>query len=209
MNTDDNGDFMGQLLDSSPSLKHLIFAHPQDYGMTWSKISETSNWACRDLEVFRVPFIHFGYTFDDGEERNRFQQQLYCQLARLTKLKELIFGEMEDDELIPVAKDEDKEFILDKETDYGGQRQPQYHQPIISDNIHTKNFLVDDFYSPEMTLESGMGVLKDLKELRRVGLRGVKNHAFLKSEEDRVWVKENWPLLQQEYRNDFWKVFRR
>ncbi|OAQ35059.1 hypothetical protein K457DRAFT_132938 [Linnemannia elongata AG-77] len=197
-NTDDDDTFMGQLLGSSPRLKHFIVAHSKDYGMTWSKISETSDWVCRDLEVFRVPFIYLGYTFDDGEERNRFQQQLYRQLARLTNLKELVFGEMEDDEL-----------FLDNGDGYGGQRQPQYHQPIISDNIHPQDFLVNDFYSPEMTLESGMGVLKDLKQLRRVGLKGVQPHAFLKSEEDRVWVKENWPLLQQEYRNDFWKVFRR
>lgn len=49
--------------------------------------------------------------FDDREERNRFQQQLYRQLARLTKLKELIFSEMEDDEL-----------IIDKGDGHGGQQ---------------------------------------------------------------------------------------
>lgn len=197
-NTDYDDAFMGQLLESSPRLKHLIFAHSKDYRMPWSKISETSNWACRDLEVFRVPFIYRWYMFDAGEERNRFQKQLYRQLGRLTKLKELIFGEMEDDEL-----------ILDKGDGYGGQRQPRYYQPFISDGIHPRYFLVSSFYSPGMTLESGMDVLRDLKQLRRVGLKGLKTHAFLKSEKDRVWVKENWPLLQQGYRNDFWKVYRR
>ncbi|KAF9080302.1 hypothetical protein BGX29_005448, partial [Mortierella sp. GBA35] len=49
-----------------------------------------------------------------------------------------------------------------------------------------------------MTLESGLGFLKNLKQLRRVGVCRLQN-GFMKSPQDRRWVKKDWPLLQGYY----------
>ncbi|KAK3833603.1 MAG: hypothetical protein J3R72DRAFT_453250 [Linnemannia gamsii] len=214
---DNSGALVGKILDTAPRLKKLYIMPTQPHDMVWqpSELSETTNWACQDLEVLRIRYSFVGRTSDEQEEHGRFQQQLYRQLARLTKLKELILGDMESDELIideddcgdhdfqdtppsssPLSVGNDEEQIRDR-------------LRIISDIITPPTFLANFPTCPKMTLESGMEVLKDLKQLRRVGLCNLEQHGFLDSEEDRVWVKENWPLFRQGYRNNIWKSFRR
>ncbi|KAG0373083.1 hypothetical protein BGX24_012168 [Mortierella sp. AD032] len=99
---DNWGALVGKVLDTAPRLKKLYIMPTQPHDMVWqpSELSETTNWACQDLEVLRIRYSFVGRTFDEQEEHDRFQQQLYRQLARLTKLKELILGDMESDELI-------------------------------------------------------------------------------------------------------------
>ncbi|KAK3847031.1 MAG: hypothetical protein J3R72DRAFT_432948 [Linnemannia gamsii] len=118
------------------------------------------------------------------EESHRLQRQVYRQLGRLTKLQELVLGEFEEDELVDT---------INMEYDQGYDRQAV---------LRRRRCL-------EMTLESGMDLLGELNLLRRVGLNGLEVSGFLAKEEDRRWVKERWPLLEEGYRNDFWKVYKR
>ncbi|KAF9136329.1 hypothetical protein BGW39_000045 [Mortierella sp. 14UC] len=226
----DWGSIVGHILDTAPRLKRLYIMPTRIHGMVWqpTKLSETLNWACQDLEVLRIRYSFVGRNSDRRTKHDQFQQQLYHQLGRLTKLKELILGDMEDDEFVFDEDDCDDYDSHDAPSssseedvwhDYDFEDEPASSS---SKEEHTQNryrttrrtipqpkFLPESLACPEMTLASGMGALKDLKQLRRVGLRNLEHHGFLASEEDRGWVKENWPLFHQGYRNDVWKSFRR
>ncbi|KAF9102922.1 hypothetical protein BGX29_004019 [Mortierella sp. GBA35] len=58
------------------------------------------------------------------------------------------------------------------------------------------------------TQASGMDSLKDLKQLRRFGCDGLETGGFMESEEGRACVREYWPFVDKDYRNDFWKTFK-
>ncbi|KAF9148496.1 hypothetical protein BG015_009778 [Linnemannia schmuckeri] len=158
------GAYIDEMLCSSPRLKRIV-VNLDDEGWPYTDPMFPGN----------VP---------DVTEGLELQRELYRRLGRLTKLKELIVGFIEDDEFSslfwPTLYDDPSISLATS-----GGRQPS----------HATN------------LENGLDLLKDLKQLRRVELPDLKARGFMKFEKDLVWTKTHWPLWDNSYRGDFWDKF--
>jgi hypothetical protein len=191
--------FVQEMLSSSPLLKHFVVIVASRGGdAIHPRFISEAEWVCRDLEVFRVGFDmrrleeQWPYNVPDHElyipdvgANFEVQRVLYRQLGRLTKLKELIVGFIEDDELsCAYYPQNSRRSFIDLET--SGGRQPS----------HSTN------------LDNGLDLLKNLSQVRRVELPDLKARGFMKYEEDKVWVSKHWQLLEEGYRSDFWTAFK-
>lgn len=142
-----------------------------------------SEWVCLGLEVFgcaiggipRPDITRWidgepasEYTIDGSyNDSIDFQQRIYTQLARLVKLRSLSLGS-------PIA-----EFVTDDydEDDY--------------DEIYREDSPLRQFDCLAMSLESGLDLLKDLKELRSVKL--VDMEVYVDNDKEQAWLSEHWP----------------
>lgn len=86
------------------------------------------------------------------------QRQVYRQLGRLTKLRELTLG-----------------FSIDATDPFS-----------LADKEYNRQY---DCLA--MTLESGLDLLKDLKDLRMVGLEEME--VYSDGDKEQVWFAKNWP----------------
>ncbi|KAG0379568.1 hypothetical protein BGX24_012680 [Mortierella sp. AD032] len=116
------------------------------------------------------------------------QRKVYHQIGQLTKLKELIIGDIENDELSHNP-------FRNLARDISGSRFRRQHPN--SRPSHVNN------------LTSGLDVLGNLRQLHRVGLIDMEYGGFMECEEDKVWVKEHWPLVKKSYRDYFWKKLKK
>ncbi|KAG0203578.1 hypothetical protein BGX33_009043 [Mortierella sp. NVP41] len=132
----------------------------------------------------------------------QFQRRIYWQLGWLTKLKELVLGDIEMDEMF------DNLHPLASAVVATGQEEEEEEEEKAKEKGRDEYLCPYHFECLDMTFESGMGYLKNLKQLRRVGVHRLQN-GFMKSPQDRRWVKKNWPLLQRFYRENFWKHYKR
>ncbi|KAF9107265.1 hypothetical protein BGX29_006784 [Mortierella sp. GBA35] len=132
----------------------------------------------------------------------QFQRRIYRQLGWLTKLKELVLGDIEMDEMF------DNLHPLASAVVATGQEEEEEEEEKAKEKGRDEYLCPYHFECLDMTFESGMGYLKNLKQLRRVGVHRLQN-GFMKSPQDRRWVKKNWPLLQRFYRENFWKHYKR
>ncbi|KAF8948276.1 hypothetical protein BGZ47_005748 [Haplosporangium gracile] len=192
------GAYIDEMLCSAPRLKRIVVNLCRNFGATIRVEPKPDvEWVCQDLEVFRVsldirrhdeswPYTDpmFPGNIPDATEGLELQREMYRRLGRLTKLKELIVGFIENDEFSSLFWStlyDDPSISLAT----SGGRQPS----------HATN------------LENGLDFLKDLKQLRRVELPDLKARGFMKFEKDLVWTKTYWPLWDNSYRDDFWAKF--
>ncbi|KAF9903446.1 hypothetical protein EC991_003819 [Linnemannia zychae] len=172
---------LNTLLCTTPNLKELYFPGNTSvsYGgrLRASDIVQ-SEWACTNLKVFACQIVSINrpgltdechFVDSDGsvtqggtvQESIDLQRSVYTHLARLKSLQELQLG-----------------FIFDEFSTYTG------YEEECSTHFQQWDCLA-------MTLESGLDLLKDLKELRIVRLHnmtvGIDQYA------EQEWVKKNWP----------------
>ncbi|KAG0279585.1 hypothetical protein BGZ95_000783 [Linnemannia exigua] len=198
--------FVFRVLGSAPRLKRFVVVSARKVPVKIDpSFVEEMDWVCRDLEVFRIMMnmnrAHDrphkgGRRNDNGEsivsatdmvqyaEGLSAQRKVYRQIGQLTKLKELIIGDIENDELSHNP-------FMKLARDRSGSRFSRHYPN--SRPSHDNN------------LTSGLDLLGNLKQLRRVGLIDMESGGFMECEEDKVWVKEHWPLVKEGYRDYFWK----
>ncbi|KAG0209052.1 hypothetical protein BGX28_000152 [Mortierella sp. GBA30] len=155
-----------------------------------------SPWICHSLEVLQISIT--GIPRPDLKTRTngrplagplhedttmgasyQIQQRLYAQLGSLTKLKELVLG-ISLDELTRRFPDDLQDFEEDNEGDF-----------FDKDAIQTGR----QYECLSFTLESGMDLLRDLKELRILDLKAMA--VGIDGSVEQQWIKEHWPLLRQ------------
>ncbi|KAF9976274.1 hypothetical protein BGZ75_000280 [Mortierella antarctica] len=107
------------------------------------------------------------------------QRQAYAQLAKLTKLRELVLSVSL--ERMRLQSPEDlSEYECDTEGTYYDSRYPQAER---------------QYECLSFTLESGLDLLRDLKELRVIDLNDMA--VGFDGEAEQRWMKEHWPLVRQ------------
>ncbi|KAG0053360.1 hypothetical protein BGZ83_001254 [Gryganskiella cystojenkinii] len=189
--------FIQRLLCSAPRLKRFDVIpkehHHEPPTLLANDVisSDFGAWVCLNLESFKcpiggVPRPDLGTTTTGehltGDGRDRYtmqrsrhiQYQVLSQLGKLTKLREITLGQ---DNINPgEASEEDPEPSDDE--DMGRQ-----------------------YDCLMMTLEAGLGQLKDLKQLRRICLEKMSH---CQGPQEEQWMKENWPDYGKESRDGFW-----
>ncbi|KAK3848404.1 MAG: hypothetical protein J3R72DRAFT_500147 [Linnemannia gamsii] len=114
------------------------------------------------------------------EESRRIQRGVYEQLGRLTGLKQLILGH----------------------DDVDNTRACHYYEKLTEREYYSEGDVIQKGYQYEclsMTVESGMGAMAGLKELRVLELGAMEVGKM-----DQEWVKMNWPKLGSRYKDTFW-----
>ncbi|KAF9089255.1 hypothetical protein BGX29_012134, partial [Mortierella sp. GBA35] len=189
------GTFIHRMLCSATRLRHLVaIIGGQGGNMMYPAPIPQADWVCLDLEGFRVQFnLRRSHDLPPFAEKDLLDDAAAALLA-MTNTK--------------IAKRlcEQRELYLQirrltklKGTSYRTRPCSSWYNPDLTDRqpSHAKN------------LASGLDLLKNLKQLRRVRLDDLEEGGFMECEEDREWVKESWPLLQKGYRDEFWIEFRR
>ncbi|KAK3848409.1 MAG: hypothetical protein J3R72DRAFT_500160 [Linnemannia gamsii] len=182
-----SGNDINRTLCSAPNLKELRFAHDGIYGANSCIKAQdivNSEWVCNDLEVFAWPIgaiprpditraLYGGRNHGGGtlQESINLQRRVYAKLARLTKLRELSLG-------MPLTMD--KPWVIDDVEIYVGSTE-DYRQ---CDGL-------------AMTLDSGLDLLRDLKNLRIVGLTDME--VYIDGDKEQTWVAEHWPNATIEF----------
>lgn len=177
-----------QLLCTAPNLRefHLLGAMRTKAGpnpcLDAADVVQ-SEWVCLGLEIFgcaiggipRPDITRWidcepasEYTIDGSyNDSIDFQWRIYTQLARLVKLKSLSLGS-------PIA-----EFVTDNYDEYDYDELDREASPLRQ------------FDCLAMSLESGLDLLKDLKELRSVKL--VDMEVYVDDDNEQAWLSEHWP----------------
>ena len=169
--------FVEQLLCSAPKLKELsVVGHYNTIG-GWLNARKIVNmeWVCLDLEIFQCrigniprPDITRNIGNDPADEHvleGTLQESLELQRQVYTKLAKLTkLRELKLGLVIEV-------------------RAPEYE---LGDKTYGKQF---DCLA--MTLDSGLDLLKGLKELRVVGLEDME--VYVEGEREQAWFQEHWP----------------
>ncbi|GJJ69782.1 hypothetical protein EMPS_02130 [Entomortierella parvispora] len=164
-----------KLLCSTPKLREFNILPKDPEQAPWLgfpsslRASDTAhpNWACTSLVVFGcpvtgIPYGEYGKLMDCVQQKRiELHKSVYSQLARLTHLEELRLGTHYDPDNMDSFSD-----------DYDEWNDRQY-----------------DCLS--MTLESGLDMLKRLKNLRVVDLEGMD--VGIDGEGEQKWVAEHWP----------------
>ncbi|OAQ23049.1 hypothetical protein K457DRAFT_25424 [Linnemannia elongata AG-77] len=166
-----------ELLSCAPRLKELYLFGGNckaEVNCLDARDVAKSAWVCSNLEVFacqirniprpditrdiagRAARVHIDEHDTPLHESVELQRQVYKQLGRLTKLRELSLGFPVDTAFTPSEKD--------------------FHR---------------QYDCLAMTLESGLDLLKDLKDLRVVGLEDMEVYSDGDREQD--WFAKNWP----------------
>ncbi|CAO3565276.1 unnamed protein product [Mortierella alpina] len=155
-----------------------------------------SSWVCHSLEelhlcISGVPRpdltartngrplkgpLHEGMSM---ESSYTVQRQVYAQLGKLTKLRELVLSVS-----LKSAKEQYGEDLSDYEYDTEGE----HHDPSLPQAECQYECL-------SFTLESGLDLLRNLKELRVIDLSNMA--VGIDGEAEQRWVKEHWPLVKQ------------
>ncbi|KAK3839479.1 MAG: hypothetical protein JOS17DRAFT_189067 [Linnemannia elongata] len=171
-----------------------------------------SEWVCADLESFackitRVPrpdlrrrtngrpLTSAMHTTGTIEASYRLQRRVYEQLGRLTKLRHLVLG---------------GDIGLNGEKNVDLTRREKANE---REYFTTMNWQAGYQYEClSMTLESGLDLLKGLKELRTVVVEGMATGLLNPTERD--WRREHWPLLETGklfvngyFSDPFWSLF--
>ncbi|KAF9152779.1 hypothetical protein BG015_004734 [Linnemannia schmuckeri] len=187
---------IGQLLCGLPNLKefYMLCAVRLDSSMRWeeqcfeSADLVLSEWTCTNLEVFDctirgIPRRDTGRLRGSrstpsqvrtvaAQESISLQRRVCSQLGRLTKLKELTLKALR-----PVYQDEG---TLRSRRPVSNRRD---WRPYLDYHIHD---------CLAMSLGSGLDLLVNLGELRRVDLEDMD--AEIANPAELAWVAENWPL---------------
>ncbi|KAF9142672.1 hypothetical protein BGX30_002420 [Mortierella sp. GBA39] len=181
-----DGNCVNRLLSMAPNLRELyILSDRQEMegGVLDAREIARTDWVCTGLEVFvcRIGNIprpditrHVSYSLSRErvksgtlEESIEIQRQVYSRLARFTRLRELRLG-------FPVNSR--ASYFERRRGDKGRYRQ---------------------YNCLAMTMESGLDLLKDLKELRSVGLQDME--IYIDGDKEQAWFAENWPKATIEY----------
>ncbi|KAH7057990.1 hypothetical protein BKA57DRAFT_488468 [Linnemannia elongata] len=183
---------VNRLLSMAPNLRELyILSDRREMGggMLDAREIARTGWVCTGLEVFvcRIGNIprpditrYIGGSLSREqvksgtlEESIELQRQVYSKLARFTRLRELRLG-----------------FPVNSRTSYLKHRRgdkEKYRQ----------------YSCLAMTVESGLDLLKNLKELRIVGLQDME--IYIDGDKERTWFEENWPnatIGYEDYQTD-------
>ncbi|KAK5827686.1 hypothetical protein F5H01DRAFT_332081 [Linnemannia elongata] len=190
-----------QLLSSAPNLRRLDAIRKDrsldpDFELDANDVASGKPWVCSKLESLKVRIVgvprpdltrrsngrplegplHQGTM----EESRRIQLGVYQQLGRLTNLKQLVLGHDDVDVTRGCLHDErlsEGEYYRDGDAIQKG------HQ----------------YECLEMTVESGMDAMAEMRELRVLELEAMEV-----GELDRRWTEKNWPLLESAYKDTFW-----
>ncbi|KAF9922988.1 hypothetical protein FBU30_006891 [Linnemannia zychae] len=156
-----------------------------DYGYLDARTIVETEWTCDSLEVFACPIRNVPRPditrYIKGiselrvppiktgtiEESIDLQHRVYTKLARFTKLRELRLG-----------------FPVNSKSSYLHHRRG-YRQ------------VYRQYDCLAMTLESGLDLLKDLKDLRIVGLEDME--IYIKGDREQTWFAEHWSHATIEY----------
>ncbi|KAG0279747.1 hypothetical protein BGZ95_000346 [Linnemannia exigua] len=190
-----------QLLTSAPNLKRFDAIRRDrsletDFELNAGDIVTGEPWICTELQSFKARIV--GVTRPDVtkrangrplegrlhqgtvEESHRIQRGVYEQLGRLIGLKQLILGH--DD------------------VDY--TRACRHYEKLAEGKYYNEGDVIQKGYQYEcleMTVESGMGAMAGLKELRILELEAMEVGKM-----DQEWAKMNWPKLGSRYKDTFW-----
>ncbi|KAF8946334.1 hypothetical protein BGZ47_000813 [Haplosporangium gracile] len=177
------GDHVDGLLSLASNLRELYILG--DRFLDAQEIVKT-DWACTGLEVFacrirNIPRFDItrpiGSNLDrkrvqenqDGllEESIELQREVYSKLARFTRLRELRLG-----------------FPVNSKTSYYKNRRGDKEKYRQYDCL-------------AMTLESGLDLLRGIKDLRTVGLEDME--VYIHGDKEQTWFAEHWPHATIEY----------
>ncbi|KAG0047455.1 hypothetical protein BGZ83_007514 [Gryganskiella cystojenkinii] len=190
-----------KLLCTAPRLRRLYFLNetPGILGNTFVLSAldmKDSEWACCEtleslrLMIRNVPRPDINVRTDKQREwlRRNFptisERTVYDQLSKLKNLRELVLESAADKRLYGAAF-----YQLEQ-----GQEDTYFN------SNHARGFQYDCL---GMSLKTGLDELRDLKELRRVGLERMA--VRFDYAEERAWVKNNWPKFGQLEKDDFWE----
>ncbi|KAF9281437.1 hypothetical protein BGZ88_011614 [Linnemannia elongata] len=190
-----------QLLSSAPNLRRLDAIRKDrsldpDFELDANDVASGKPWVCSKLESLKVRIVgvprpdltrrsngrplegplHQGTM----EESRRIQLGVYQQLGRMTNLKQLVLGHDDVDVTRGCLHDErlsEGEYYREEDTIQKG------HQ----------------YECLEMTVESGMDAMAEMRELRVLELEAMEV-----GELDRRWTEKNWPQLGSAYKDTFW-----
>ncbi|KAG0248140.1 hypothetical protein BG011_000444 [Mortierella polycephala] len=195
-------DVLQDILCSAPNLKRLI-AMPLYAGMHGGlelKAQDMirSEWACTGLETLRciisdIPRPDIGAKTNGNplvgplhtgtmEKSRAIQREIYKQLGRLTKLRELGLGqpyEMDGQWSRMVEYENEEDYCDDIDTQLGRQ-----------------------YECLDFTLASGLDELKNLKQLKEVGLQGMAV-GFFDGAAEQEWASKFWPNVDMELAQDW------
>ncbi|KAF9563392.1 hypothetical protein EC968_004870 [Mortierella alpina] len=187
-----------RLLCSAPNLKSFRGGRPSfvyaDVQLDAMDMIQ-SPWVCYSLEKLQLCIsgiprpdltvrtngrpltgpLHEGVSM---EASYRIQRQVYAQLGKLVNLKELVLS---------VSLEEARMRHPDELFEYECETEDMY----LDNNFPQAERQYDCL---SFTLESGLDILRDLKELRTIKLDGMA--VGIEGVEEQRWVKEHWPLLR-------------
>ncbi|KAF9136902.1 hypothetical protein BGX30_010721 [Mortierella sp. GBA39] len=199
-----------KLFSSAPNLKRFD-AIAEDRSRTCEcqldarDIVDGSDWVCTSLESLKIQIVGIprpdilarsnGRPFDDDDELHkgtledsrRIQRRVYSQLGRLTKLKQLVLGH--DDV-------ECENGCMEREMNSEGE--------YYDDCCTVQNGC--QYECLEMTVESGVELLKDLSALKILELDAMA-HGNVSSEYNErqyAWKNEFEAKLDTRYQDHFW-----
>lgn len=177
---------VNRFLSMAPNLRELYIVSDRkrlEGGVLNARVIAKTDWVCTGLEVFvcRIGNIprpditryigktRFGAHSKRGtlEESIELQHQVYSRLARFTRLRELRLG-----------------FPVNSRSSYQKHRRGDKE-------------IYRQYGCLAMTVESGLDLLKDLKELRIVGLQDME--IYIDGDKEQTWFSENWPNATVEY----------
>ncbi|CAO3565277.1 unnamed protein product [Mortierella alpina] len=188
-----------KLFCSAPNLKSFRVGW-QPFVRTDVQLNATdmiqSSWVCHSLEKLHLCIsgiprpdltartngrplkgpLHEGMSM---ESSYTVQRQVYAQLGKLTKLRELVLS-------LPFGSTREHYEEGFSGSEYGTAG--GHHSPSLSQAEPRYECL-------SFTLESGLDLLGDLKELRVIDLRHLV--VGIDGEAEQRWVKEHWPLVRQ------------
>ncbi|KAH7058033.1 hypothetical protein BKA57DRAFT_448401 [Linnemannia elongata] len=214
--TEFNSANIQQLLCSAPRLRRfhgisIDRLHNKDLALPADELIQ-SEWVCTDLESFackitRVPRpdlmkrtnggLSASTTHTTGtiEASYQLQRRVYEQLGQLTKLRHLILG---------------GDIGLYSEKNVRLAFQEMSNEGVYFTPTNWQTGYQNDCLS--MTLESGLDLLKGLKEMRAVVVEGMA--MGLSNPVERDWQREHWPLLETGklfvngyFSDPFWSLF--
>lgn len=175
-----NGYCVNRLLSMALNLREIyILSDRKDMegGVLDAREIARTDWVCTGLEIFvcRIGNIprpditrYIGGSLSRErvksgtlEESIELQRQVYSRLARFTRLRELRLG-----------------FPVNSRSSYYKHRRGD------KEKYRQHSCLA-------MTVESGLDLLKDLKDLRIVGLQDME--IYIDGDKEQTWFAENWP----------------
>ncbi|KAK3833016.1 MAG: hypothetical protein JOS17DRAFT_789726 [Linnemannia elongata] len=113
--------------------------------------------------------------------RYNVQEWIYTQLSRMTNLRELILGQ--------------SDFNPEVFSDYGLGEEEVKNPVLLEEGLLKKGRIFAFHYlSLEFSLESGLGLLSELKELRVLDVRMTAHNIGV---EELEWMHRNWPKLKK------------
>ncbi|KAF9964431.1 hypothetical protein BGZ70_006464 [Mortierella alpina] len=187
------------LFSSAPNLKSFRKVCPS-FAVADVRLDATdmiqSPWVCHSLEELQASIsgvprpdltartngrpltgpLHEGMSM---EPSYTVQRQVYAQLGKLTKLRELVLS---------VSLESARQRHAEDLSDYEYEAEGVYYDPSLSQVERQYECL-------SFTLESGLDLLRDLKQLQVIDLSNME--VGIDGEAEQRWVKKHWPLVRQ------------